>query len=734
MGMNFLIDEGDGALICSESLAGERFRLSLERIRMMAAEDCVDPACVPFFRYAAEWILMLLDQRRMLEDGSFDTVPLEELQEKNRALYEDILPDHYQNSWANPGYAISRTGGELGPVLAALMMELRSMISLVYEGDAERFLIRMELLLEVYFAFVTAYREKKEDADPAKRDADGAFGNRSGQAEGMPPAGHIREKIRQFLEDYAADETLVRVQRSLVGGSLPERIIGEWYTPGDARCLYRYGAYISDNERGVFSYLESLDEETVCRMADTWTEGFRIGFEVTGKDLSIRRRAGILYPVGFERVVRRAVRNLKKIGLESVIPGMQGNLFTQHLGRGGGGFSTTPANPQYGYDHREDLALFFNDVLRSRRMQALQQAYAELEDETALYAGPLVMETFGEKPFSPAMHEGYARFSGSQQKKIARCRQEADLLYDQAVIGRQRSFTIIAFPIPEITTGYEDGDLKASFDEIFHAVIDINTLDYMTYRHVQAKIIDVLDTAQSIHVLGRGDNRTDLTVRLQTPQDPARQTIFENCVADVNIPVGEVFTTPELSGTEGLLHVTRVYLNGLLFEDLAVRFENGRIADYSCGGFPTAEEGRKYIEDNILFHHETLPMGECAIGTNTTACAESQRLGILERLPILIAEKTGPHFAVGDTCYSHEEENSVFNPDGKEIFAKENEYSLLRDTEPEKAYFGCHTDITIPYEEVGLLAAVRPDGSEIPVIRDGRFVLEGTQFLNRPFE
>ena len=53
-----------------------------------------------------------------------------------------------------------------------------------------------------------------------------------------------------------------------------------------------------------------------------------------------------------------------------------------------------------------------------------------------------------------------------------------------------------------------------------------------------AKIIDVLDTAQSIHVLGRGDNRTDLTVRLQTPQDPARQTIFENCVADVNIPVG----------------------------------------------------------------------------------------------------------------------------------------------------------------------------------------------------
>lgn len=744
--MNFFVDFGQGALEKIDSLDGERFRLSVERIGMMAEEEQTAPACLSFFQGAAGWVLQLLDHCRMLEDGSFERMPIEELQRKNHALYEDILPDHYEESWANPGYAIRQTGPEMGPVLSALMMELRSMISLVYEGDAERFLIRMELLLEIYFAFVTAFREEQaeEDADTAGVSEEGAsegagcgaFDRAAAEKalKGMPPAGHIRDKIRQFLEDYAGDEMLVRVQRSLVGGSLPERIIGQVYTPGDQRCLYRYGCYISDNERGVFSYLESLDEETIAKMADTWTEGFRIGFEVTGKDLSFRKRAGLLYHVGFERVVRRAVENLGKIGLEAVIPGMQGNLFTQHAGRGGGEYTTTPANPQYGYDHREDLALFFNDVLRSRRSQALQQAYKELEDETGLYAGPLVMETFGEKPFSPVMHEGYARFSGSQQKKIARFRQEADLLYDRAVIGKERSFTIIAFPIPEITKGYADGDLKASFDEIFHAVIGINTLDYMTYRDVQARIINVLDTAQYIHVTGAGENRTDLTVRLQTPEDPSRQTIFENCVADVNIPVGEVFTTPALEGTEGILHVTKVYLEGLLFEDLEIRFKDGRIEDYSCGGFPTAEEGRKYIEENILFHHETLPMGECAIGTNTKACVEAARLGFLERLPILIAEKTGPHFAVGDTCYSHEEDNRVFNPDGKEIFAKDNAYSLLRETDPDRAYFGCHTDITIPYEEVGLLAAVRPDGTQIPVIRDGRFVLEGTELLNRPFD
>ena len=102
------------------------------------------------------------------------------------------------------------------------------------------------------------------------------------------------------------------------------------------------------------------------------------------------------------------------------------------------------------------------------------------------------------------------------------------------------------------------------------------------------------------------------------------------------------------------------------------------------------------------------------------------------KLPILIAEKTGPHFAVGDTCYSHAESVRVYNPDGKEIVAKDNEKSLLRNVDPSKAYFNCHTDITIPFEELGELTAVRADGRRIPIILDGQFVLPGTEKLNEP--
>ena len=43
----------------------------------------------------------------------------------------------------------------------------------------------------------------------------------------------------------------------------------------------------------------------------------------------------------------------------------------------------------------------------------------------------------------------------------------------------------------------------------------------------------------------------------------------------------------------------------------------------------------------------------------------ARKYGIEDKMPILIAEKTGPHFAVGDTCYSWSEEIRVYNPNGK---------------------------------------------------------------------
>ena len=140
------------------------------------------------------------------------------------------------------------------------------------------------------------------------------------------------------------------------------------------------------------------------------------------------------------------------------------------------------------------------------------------------------------------------------------------------------------------------------------------------------------------------------------------------------------------------------------------------------------------MHENVLMHHETLPIGEFAIGTNTTAYRMARDYNIADKLPILIAEKTGPHFAVGDTCYSHQEDTAVFNPDGKEIVARDNSVSKLRKEDPAKAYFNCHTDITIPYDELGTITVIRADGTTADIIRDGRFVVPGTEELNKPLD
>ena len=168
--------------------------------------------------------------------------------------------------------------------------------------------------------------------------------------------------------------------------------------------------------------------------------------------------------------------------------------------------------------------------------------------------------------------------------------------------------------------------------------------------------------------------------------------------------------------------------------ELKVWFKDGRIENWSCGNFADDKANRNYFFENVMYHHETLPLGEFAIGTNTAAYCMAQKYQIADKLPILIAEKMGPHFAVGDTCYSWEEDVKVYNPDGKEIVARENEISACRKEDPGKAYFNCHTDITIPYEELGELYGVRADGSKIVIISNGKFVLPGTEELNRALE
>ena len=492
----------------------------------------------------------------------------------------------------------------------------------------------------------------------------------------------------------------------------------------DVRYIYYYGEYVSENEKRTAMHLNELPLETIQKMADVYTEGYRIGFVNTGKNLSKKATVNIRYTLGFERVIRIAIENFREMGLKPTIYRAGVSVLTkrQHLKIG---YYGGIANKQYEYDHKDDQALILDRQFMERKLEVMRTTYEQYKDLARRHAGPACMETFGEEPFTPVSKSEAVKLNDKQKEISLEYDSKSSQIVNSYIPGDERSFTIVAYPVPEIGDQYE---------EIFDEIIKINTLDAKVYEKVQQTIIDALDQGTSVHILGNNGNHTDLRVQLYKLKDPKKETIFENCVADVNIPVGEVFTSPVLEGTNGVLHVSQVYLNELLYKDLEVTFSNGMVADYSCKNFEHELENKEYFLDNVLYRHPTLPLGEFAIGTNTTAYVAAKKYNIADKMPILIAEKMGPHFAVGDTCYSWAEEIKVYNPNGKEIVARDNSVSIQRKEDVSAAYFHCHTDITIPYEELKSITVECADGKEIEIIRDGIFVLPGTEILNEPLK
>ncbi|MBC5742332.1 aminopeptidase [Lachnospiraceae bacterium MD308] len=674
----------------------ERYKLAIGRIQEIGAEQTVDVKFRDYFCKMADFVIMIDELKSVLSEGAYADAALIELQEWNQRLYFDILPEQYEKSYANPSNAVRKLGEEYGALLSFLYTELRGMIVYVFEKKTEYLDILMELFIEIYNQF----------------------------EEGLPKIKDIKDTIYWYASDYCDVFAADRIKELILPGESFAADIIRNSNLEDIRYLYQFGEYVSENERKGAQYMNSLPDEVIQKMADVYTEGYRRGFVNTGKDLSKKSVVNIRYVLGFERVVRRAIENFEKMGLSPVIYRASVSVLTKRKNLRIGYCGGNP-NPQYDYDHRNDQALFLDKRFLERKVEVIQNTYEKYKEEAAQFAGPACMEVFGEKPFSPEQKKEAVKFTDRQEELSRQFENRQSQITNEYIRGDERSFTIIAYPVPEIGEKYK---------EIFDEVIRINTLDAKLYEKVQQTLIDALDQGEYVHILGANGNRTDLRVQLHGLSDPEKETIFENCVADVNIPVGEVFTSPVLEGTNGTLHVGKVYLNELQYRDLEIEFVNGMISDYRCGNFERELENKEYIRDNILHKHPTLPLGEFAIGTNTTAYMMAKKYKIEDKLPILIAEKMGPHFAVGDTCYSWSEDVKVYNPNGKEIIAKENSVSALRKEDVSKAYFHCHTDITIPYEELLSIVVVTKTGENILLLENGRFVLPGTEALNEPLK
>lgn len=667
----------------------QRYQDSIEKIKNIQVQTNNIVKYKSYFNSACEYILLMDKFNCDLCNDIFRSKTFEELKAYNEQLYKHVLMHEYEDSFANPEKCVQLYSKEIGQSLCSLYTKIMNYIPLVIENQLAPIVLTNELLIEVFEAIF------KEDAN----------------------------QIEKLIYAEAMEDMELKVEASILRKFDPEfdcysKVLMESNLT-DLRYLFQYGMYIGENEIKTAEYMNSLPEEKIIQMANVFTEGFERGYLNGNKEMpmSVKRSINLAYPIGFERVIRKAADNFAKLNLKPLV---YTDPFTAARPR----LISTKPNHQYSYDHRFDEALYYCKAFTEAYEKAYATSLEKHQDLIKFMAGPAVQESFGEEPFTPKSKRDSISYNEDQTELKNAHTTIINKNFKKYLPSSAASFVIITYPVPEIGEKYT---------EIFDEIIKVNTLDNEVYDKIHKIIIDTLDLGEFVHVVGKGDNKTDMMVKLHTLNNPEKETNFENCTADVNIPVGEVFTSPLLTGTNGIIHVSQVYLNNLKYENFEMTFKDGMIADYTCSNFETQEENKKFIHENLIHPHKTLPLGEFAIGTNTIAYVMAKKYNINHVLPILIAEKTGPHFAIGDTCFSWSEDQFVCNSDGKEIIARDNEQSIKRKTNLSEAYTYKHTDVTIPYDELELIEVITKNNESTVILKDGRFILPGTQLLNEAF-
>jgi hypothetical protein len=484
---------------------------------------------------------------------------------------------------------------------------------------------------------------------------------------------------------------------------------------GSLNWLYHYGIPVTKAEEDLAIFMFALGSEKLRTMAEHIIAAFLHGFVSQGRNRRDRRRVLVYYQIGLEALVKQLLPALEERGLRGVLQKPEGLFYRSFLNK-----------------RHCCLVPGMSAALSAALIRAYGKAATLREDVLRDCCGMISLNHFGEKSLTD---DSYYKLNPKEQIRFQQFTEALGRIDRRYLAPHDLSFCKITFPNPlalNPAAGGDDGlqpfGSRRRFLELFEDFWQLNLENSAPFEQVQQVLIDVLDRCEMVRISGISGNTTDLTVALPSLEDPAQQSKFLNCGGDLNIPHGEIFTTPRLAGTAGRLHISRIYLNGVGYRDLFLVFQEGRLIDYGCGNFSDPKENRRLIKERLLDIYDTLPMGEFAIGTNTRAYTLIRHYGLSDRIPILLAEKTGPHIALGDPCFARGEWSPLYNLlDNKEMIARWNEDTASG------IYTNRHTDITIPFDEIGLLEGIDELGNSVPIIKNGRFELPGIEILNRGF-
>lgn len=312
----------------------ERYEIATSRIREIINEDTVSEPFKSFFCKASEFICKIDDLNSIIKSGEINDFSLDRLKELNKSLFEEIYSENYEESFANPEYAVKTLGEEYGKILCYIYTKNRGMIRNVYMGRLEEVVLQMELFTQIYNYF--------EDVEQLEYD-------------------NVYETVYSYEKDNTEIFTDLMIEDRINPDNKFAVDIVMNSDLNDLRYLYKYGEHVGFNELKMAKFLNSLSQEEIDRLAKVYTEGYRIGFINTGKDISKKGTVDIRYSLGFERIIRSAIFNFKKMGLEPVIYQV--------------GYTTTSPNRQYAYDHRYDDALYLDKAYIKRKLEVSRHAY-----------------------------------------------------------------------------------------------------------------------------------------------------------------------------------------------------------------------------------------------------------------------------------------------------------------------------------------------------------------------
>ncbi len=299
--------------------------------------------------------------------------------------------------------------------------------------------------------------------------------------------------------------------------------------------------------------------------------------------------------------------------------------------------------------------------------------------------------------------------SGEDPAKVARASKANSLAYQPAlekIVNFDTNWNIIAYPSPSWAKQvFPDDPEEVAVAKLAEAIFAASRVDredavaaWAGHNAVLRERTDWLNGQRfsALHFKGPG---TDLTVGLADGHEweGGASSSKGGIVCNANIPTEEVFTTPHCRRVFGHVVSSKpLSYQGTLIDNIAVRFEDGRIVDAK------ASRGAEVLNKVLDTDEGARRLGEVALVPHSSPISRS---GLLF-FNTLFDENAASHIALGQ-CYSKCFVNGAkLTP--QQIAAQGGNQSLI------------HIDWMIGSAETDV-DGIKADGSRVPVFRKGEW-------------